>query len=168
LYLSLLDWVPDIRQRLTAPEQWRLFFFGKLRAWSRENIKWPVRIPVERLWLGRSVAPEATPAGLVVLKRTPSPDPKLSVLQPDEVLLDELIGMNFGEARHFLALIKKNRSVNDYQSWQAAWRKLERQLLKFRLAEMPVYLLELPRTYSSSSEFRKSLTDRLMHLVGSG
>ncbi len=165
LYLNLLDWVPGIRQRLTPSERRRLFFFGKLRAWSKDNVKWPVRLPIERLWPGRKAVLEATPVGLVLLNRTAASGLNLTALSPDDCLVDDLIGMNFREARHFLHLLVKSQSVANFQAWLASWQECERQLLQTRMAEIPIYLLELPRTHDSATAYRRALTGKLMDLV---
>jgi len=150
LYLNLLDWIPELRQRLTASERMRLFIFGNLRALSNENIKWPVRLPVERLWPGRPVAQEATPAGLVLLNRTATTAPSLVSLSPEDLPVDDLIKMNFGEARHFLHLLAKSQAVPNLPDWQADWQECERRLLRNRMMEFPIYSLELPRTHGGA------------------
>ena len=165
LYLNLLEWVPELRQSLTVPERRRLFFFGKLRAWSNENIKWPVRLPVERLWPGRPIAQEATPVGLVLLDRTATTEPRLVSLTPEDFPIDDLVRMNFREARHFLHLLAKSQAVIDFQDWQTAWRERERNLLKNRVAEIPIYSLELPRSQNSPSAYLQELTVKLMQII---
>ena len=165
LYRSLLDWVPELRQRLTTAERLRIEMFGFLRKWSREGIKWPVRLPIERLWPGRPAAFSAQPVALVNLTRANVPAPRLRLLGLDESPLDELIEMNFREARHFLSLLEKAKAVPDLEAWISQWKARERLLLEKRLQEIPVYLLELPMQTASPKAYRQALAEKFIQLI---
>jgi len=168
LYRDLLKWVPEIRSRLSPEERLQLELFGGLRRWSREQIKWPVRLPVERLWPGRSPQDRATPAALVILDRTEKDQhPNLHRIRTDEFPLEDLIAMNFYEARHFLYLVQKAGVFPDLDSWVQDWRSRERELLQKRYLEIPAYILEMPRQIDASREFQASLVDTLAGLVDS-
>lgn len=160
LYLNLLRWVPQVAARLMPWERVQLEVLGRLRAWSREQIKWPVRIPPGRLWPDAPIAPEATPAAIVLLERGDAP----GLIPVDDLtgVADALVKMNFGEMRHFLMLLEKSRNLD--QSWLKVWRESETALLTKLVAEIPVYRLVLPRTNDTES-VRESLLPALEKMV---
>ncbi|MGA9532680.1 MAG: hypothetical protein WBR18_08205, partial [Anaerolineales bacterium] len=47
LYRDLLGWVPGVAQRLSSTQRLQLEFFGRLRRWSGQRLKWPVRFPLD-------------------------------------------------------------------------------------------------------------------------
>ncbi len=145
LYLPLLRWVPDMAATLTAGERLRLEFFGRLRAWSGERIKWPVRIDPRRLWPRHPFVMQARPAALVLLQREAVPRPVIRPLSDEDFPFEDLIAMNFSEARHFIHLIRKHAAVPDVDAWVAAWRARESALLRARKWEIPAFVLTLPQ-----------------------
>jgi hypothetical protein len=166
LYRELLHWVPEVAGRLTAGERPRLEFFSRIRQWSRDRLKWAVRLPIERLWPGRELAISAKPAAAIILKRSSSARrPVLNPVAVNEQLVSDLVRMNFYEARHFLNLVQKCRSVSNLASWLEEWKGRERALLQERLHEIPVYQLELPSEMHSPTAFRSALVDELTRLV---
>jgi len=148
LYRDLLKWVPEVGSQLTTWERVRLEFFGALRKYSGEQIKWPVRLGPQRLWPGKSIADKATPAAILLLERANVPAPELIRIDDLSGAVHELLEMNFGEARHFLTLLAKAGQLDE--SWLAAWKETERILLAKMLAEVPSYRLVLP--FSQSAE----------------
>ncbi len=161
LYLSLLDWVPELSSRLTGAERFRLAFFGHLRAWSGERVKWPVRLAPQRLWPGRPIADSAVPAALLLLERGASA--ALTPVDDRSAVADELLDMNFGEARHFLKLLSKAGALD--AAWLESWKQAEKALLENLLADIPVYRLVLPNT-KSAGDVRAALLPSLKKLVG--
>lgn len=145
LYLSLLRWVPQVAQTLSLRERLQLEFFGRARAWSGEGLKWPVRLPVTRLWPQTPVAAQAHPAALLLLERAEplSGAARLTPLDDSEAAAQRLLKMNFGEARHFLSLLKKARVFSP--GWLQAWQDQELRLLRQLCQEIPLYRLSLPR-----------------------
>jgi len=103
---------------------------------------------------------------MILLERNPSAlRPALYPLDANELLVGELINMNFYEARHFLNLVQKSGSITDYETWLEGWQGCEQALLQERLREVPVYRLELPGEVHSPMAFRGALVDELTRLV---
>jgi len=160
LYLNLLRWVPQVAARLTPWERIRLEFFGRLRAWSGERLKWPVRVAANRLWPDAPVALQATPAALVLLERGDSP--ALIAMTDLPGVVETLLQMNFGEARHFLALLEKSENFDP--AWLESWRETERGLLTQLTRQISVYRLVLPRS-NDAEAVRASLLPALEQMV---
>jgi hypothetical protein len=168
LYRDLLRWVPEIGEQLSPGERLRLEVFSAIRRWSRDGLKWAVRLPIERLWPGRAVEKSAKPAAIILLERSPAAAeqrPVLSSVPAGETPLDRLISMNFFEARHFLKLVQKGRAVADFSSWSLAWQQCERDLLRQRLDEIPVYRLKLAGEMQAPAAMRSELVEELESLV---
>ncbi len=163
LYRDLQNWVPAVRTRLTAWERVRLEFFGALRKYTREGIKWPVRLSPERLWPGISIADTAVPVGLILLERADIPHPELFPIQNLDQTTEDLLEMNFGEARHFLSLLKKAGALD--ADWLKEWKATEHSLLANLVRKIPVYRLVLPYSQSASGT-QASLLPVLDQLVG--
>ncbi len=170
LYRDLLKWVPQVSARLTFWERVRLEFFGALRRYSGERLKWPVRLEPGRLWPENSIAASARPAAVLLLERgelsaprQKSPGlPQLIPLQELESTVNDLLEMNFGEARHFLTLLKKAGRLDP--AWLEAWQLAEHTLLAGLLSEIPAYRLILPRN-QSAQEVNASLLPLLDGLL---
>lgn len=165
LYKDLLRWVPDVQSRLTPPERLRLEGFGRLRSWSGERIKWPVRLPAERLWPGYHLTRQAKLAALIILQQDLVSEPQLVRLQPDQVPVKDLIEMNFGEARHYRNLLEKSNARLDVEGLFDDWQSNELKLLTQRIKETPVYLLKRPPVGSESSDFRRSFVSQVADLI---
>jgi hypothetical protein len=162
LYRDLLKWVPEIGTRLTPWERIRLEFLGAVRKFSGERIKWAVRLDPVQLWPGKIIADTATPAAILLLERANVPIPKLISVDDLSGAVNGLLEMNFGEARHFLSLLQKSRTLDEH--WLAAWKEDERTLLARILDEIPVYRLALPFS-QSSDEVKTTLLPILEKLV---
>jgi len=166
LYRNLLAWVPQIKPVLTPVERLRVETFGFIRAWSGERLKWPVRLPAERLWPRRRVAVSALPVGILFLGRGEVGAPQIQPQPYSDALLDELIAMNFSEARHFLHLVQKCGAQPAYESWLAQWQERERKILWSVLHQTPIYRLILPQG-AHPERFRMALVEKLNNLVAS-
>jgi hypothetical protein len=154
LYRDLQNWVPAVRSRLTAWERARLEFFGALRKYSHEGIKWPVRLGPERLWPGIPIANTAVPAAILLLERADVSKPGLIPVKDLDEATDDLLEMNFGEARHFLSLLRKAGALDD--QWLSAWKAKERSLLSNQLLNTPTYRLVLPLSQSEAASAQKT------------
>jgi hypothetical protein len=163
LYRDLLKWVPEIGMRLTPWERIRLEFLGAVRKYSGERLKWAVRLTPERLWPGKIIADAAIPAAILLLERANVSAPKLIPVGDRRGAVNELLEVNFGEARHFLMLLKKSGLLDEH--WLSAWKDTERTLLSKLLVETPAYRLVLPFS-QSSNEVKASLLPILEELVG--
>jgi hypothetical protein len=141
LYRSLTNWLPAVRGRLTAGEKLRLGVLGRLREWSGERIKWPVRIPTDRLWPGREVCREAELAAIVLLRKGRADRPQLSRADDNGETFDRLIEMNFHEARHFIRIVWQG---DEGAPLLQGWRSQERATIGRLCAGVPVYSLDLP------------------------
>jgi hypothetical protein len=166
LYSDLLKWVPEVAERLNAGERPRLELFSLIRRWSGDQLKWAVRLPIERLWPGREMAKSARPAAVILLARDPSAQrPSLHAVEVNEALVSDLVRMNFYEARHFLNLVQKSGSVPGFATWLEGWQGCEQALLQERLREIMIYRLALPGEAGSPAAFRQALVDELRRLV---
>jgi hypothetical protein len=166
LYRDLLYWVPEIKSQLSNDERWRLQVYGKIRKWSREGIKWPVRLPIKRLWPNRQLQLQAIPTAFIILKRSPGiQNPRLRQLPMNDIPVDELVDMNFQEARHFIKLLNKGYFLRDPLTWLEKWQATERELLIQRLEEIPVYTLELRNQLPNSQQLRSELVKKLADLT---
>jgi hypothetical protein len=116
--------------------------FGLVRKYSHEYLKWPVRLDLQHLWSGKSIANQATPAAILLLERADVAAPKLIPVDHPGSTINDLLEMNFGEAGHFLALLKKAGQLDEV--WLAAWKESERALMMKTLADVPAYRLALP------------------------
>ena len=171
LYRDLQKWVPEIRARLTPWERARLETFGALRQYTREGIKWPVRLSPQRLWPGIPIADTATPAAILLLERADVAKPGLFPVQDLDETTNDLLEMNFGEARHFLSLIKKAGLSQDsqptpepFENWLAAWKVSEHNLIASLLQKTPACRLVLPYSQTSAGA-QNSLLPLLDELV---
>jgi len=144
LYRDLLQWLPEMRARLTAPEIVRIEMLGRIRELSKENIKWPVRIGADRLWPDYDVSQKADLGGLCILSRGVGQEPELSEIIPQSTDIDELLDMNFFEARHFLVLLSKALGASRVESILESWRKREEKVLIKLKKTGSFYSLELP------------------------
>jgi len=165
LYLPLLQWVPDLPARLTAGERVRLEVFGRVRAWSQERIKWPLRLDLQRLWPGRNLVMRAAPAALVILERADVSTPEAIRLKDADFPLDALMAMNFNEARHFIHLVRKSAAVPDIDSWLDDWRAKERNLLDARRREIPAFVLRLPKHADDLETARHQVVDGITAIL---
>jgi hypothetical protein len=165
LYRDLLYWVPEIKDRLTSSERLSLELYGRIRAWSQDRIKWPVRLPLNRLWPDRSVCLQANPAALVILDRADVVEPTVQSVDDRTEFIDDLLAMNFFEARHYLSLVEKSKSLINFKDWLDKWKGREAKLLAQRLHEIPINLLYLPKSAKPSKTMKGKLVERLDSMV---
>jgi len=149
LYRDLLRWVPQIKNKLTLKERIALSIFGFVRETSNEGIKWPVRMEFSRLWPNISIANTAIPGGLILLSREDVNTPSLVENNNLDLAVDELVEMNFFEARHFIHLVKKAGVYSD--SWYQQWYNREKTNLRDFLSKVPLYTLRLPKRSTTNS-----------------
>ncbi|HEY3310923.1 MAG TPA: hypothetical protein VGK00_04710 [Anaerolineales bacterium] len=164
LYRDLQNWVPAIRHRLTPWERLRLEFFGALREHSREGIKWPVRLGPQRMWPGITIANEAVPAAILLLERADIASPQLRPVENPADAANDLLEMNFGEARHFLSLLQKAGVLDE--RWLSAWKETERNLLDHLLSKTPTFNLALPLSGQAGLDTARAQQDLLNLLDG--
>ncbi len=165
LYRNLLGWVPEVSERLTPSERIKLEVFGRIRTWSRDGIKWSVRLPVDRLWPNNAPMISAIPSAFVILERDDVEEPILSPIIEKEAPVHDLIEMNFSEAKHFLHLIQKNKAIQNYEAWHSTWVAQERKLLKSQLSNTPVYKLRLPSQATNQASTPEILHEQLSGLI---
>lgn len=165
LYKDLLNFVPEVETRLTQSERFRLEMYGRIRNWSNDQIKWPVRMPISRLWPDHQIAMEVKPAALLLLEKNNSEDLKLIKIEPSEVPVSELIDMNFGEARHFLDMVRKCQVVPNFTTWFNDWQEKEQTLLREHINKTPVYSMLRPRVIVSMPAFKETLMEQMIDLV---
>jgi hypothetical protein len=144
LYLDILRWIPGLSTLLTPWERTKLEFFGRLRALTRDGLKWPLRIAEDRLWPNRDWAANGDLHTLLWLRRIAGGEVQLTKALVDNRLIDELLEMNFNEARHFISLVKKARAAGLRQNWLDEWKVRERGLIQENLLRASIYRLDLP------------------------
>jgi hypothetical protein len=162
LYRDLLKWVPEIGTRLTSWERTRLEILGAIRKYSGERLKWAVRLGPNRLWPGKAIANTATPAAILLLERADVRSPELLPINDLDGTVQDLVDMNFGEARHFMTLLRKAGALDE--AWLAAWKKTERDLLSKILDQTPTYRLILPFS-QSAADVKSTLLPVLEKLI---
>ncbi len=160
LYRDLLRWVPAVAGRLSRRERLALEVFGRLRAWSHEGLKWPVRVGAERLWPGRAYQAQALLAGVLLLRRAQVPHPMLEPIGEADDPVGELLEMNFFEARHFIRLVGRAPTPAP-SGWLDAWRAREREALVQLQSRVPFLQLVLPEKVASGPEQGQALAELL-------
>lgn len=168
LYLPIKNWIPGIVDRLRTEEKVRLEFFGRLRSWSREKIKLPVRIAPERLWPSNSIAAHAILNAVLLLERDAISEPQIIPIRDLSGVAVELLEMNFDEARHFLKMVQNNLEGDFYSTWLQRWKSIERGLMSRILQTTPVYRLLLPTHIHDKAVFQTKLVALLNDLIGNG
>lgn len=148
-YLDLLKWVPGLRSRLSPRERLEIGVFGWLRRLSRERIKLPLRLPLQRLWPGRELNMVADLGALMLLGERTDGELDFRRLNADGGAADALIEMNFDEAQHFIRLARKYLGRQRADSEVADWRAREHRALSGILLEVPAYLLRVPSELGS-------------------
>lgn len=142
LYRPLLDWVPSLGDRLTPGERLRLRLLWWVRSWSGDRLKWPVRVEAARLWPQRRHQPRARLAAMVWLQRAAGERATLTAMRPTAEQVEQLLTVNFHEARHYLALLRAQPDFDPQVV--AAWREQERALLRALAEGFPWYRLDIP------------------------
>jgi hypothetical protein len=165
IYRYMLKSVPELGAYLTGRERVGLELFGRLRSLSGGGIRWPVRVEPERMWPGRARELSASPAGLFMLRRSNGGQPGFALFEDNPNLVDDLLKMNFGEARHYVMLVKKCAVLADYDTWLAGWQACERALIEQRLAEIAVYDLSLPTNKADWDSFAPALINQFNKLI---
>lgn len=158
LYAPLLGWVPSLRKRLTSAEHLRLRLLWMVRAGSGDRIKWPVRVEAARLWPGREHRFRARLGAIVWIQRTAATQSALVPMKPTAAEVDQLLAVNFHEARHFVALVQAQPDFDP--QILTRWREQERALLAALAAGQPWYRLVLPARRPD-----RSFLDALSHLI---
>lgn len=144
LYRDLEKWVPEVKEILSPSERIRLEIFGALRKYTRKGIKWPVRVHPKRLWPNTSIADTASLAAILLLERKDIEKPSLFPISDLDGAANDLLEMNFGEARHFIHLLQEAGSLDD--NWLSEWKRTEGLLITNILKTVPAYRLVMPIT----------------------
>ena len=139
LYLDLLRRFPELSDRLTAEERARLRVNWALRRLSGDRIKVPVRVELDRMWPGRTPPKSAQPAALLLLRLSNDIQPRLEPMSSSAETVDELMNVNFYEARHFIKL------AGGQGNWLDSWKARERDLIGNLVYRIPAYELHVPR-----------------------
>ncbi len=164
LYWHSLAALPEMANRFSHWERHKLRLFSFVRKISNEKIKWPLRVPPERIWLDRAIEDVAVPAALIYLCSDTTGKPGLQPVAEPESVEDALFDMNVNEVGHFIT-IAKNMGLPSNEEL-SAWLTQERQLLSQLLKEIPVYELRFPPR--NRAEFtRRYVVDAINTLVKS-
>jgi len=163
LYRDLKHWIPKITDQLTFWEQIKLEVLGYIRKSSQEKIKWPVRVEPNRLWPGLTIADTAIPSAIILLERQEIGKPELIHVNNLDETTEDLLEMNFGEAKHFIQLLRKAGSLDE--QWLSSWKNKERSLISNCVHKIPVFRLVLPFANRTSVEIQSSLMPFLNDLV---
>jgi hypothetical protein len=89
----------------------------------------------------------------------------LKRIDPEDLPLDELVGMNFYEARHFIDLVRATHGNAVPSNWLQGWKDRERSLLHDYLQNASVYELDLPRKARSHEQFGQQVLMSLEPLL---
>jgi len=144
LYRDLLRCLPEMRTLLTLSEKLRIEILGRIRAYSHERLKWPVRISHERLWQGYGTTQKAILGGLCILSRGDGSEPVMKQIEPMSKDIQSLLDMNFYEAGHYTALLSKAMGSSFTNDLVHAWRKREEDVLYQLQETSPFFMLQLP------------------------
>lgn len=160
VYADLTRTVPEITGRLGRTERLKVLLFSALRRWSGQRIKVPTRVELGRLWPRRELAEKATLGGVVLLNPSESEEVELHKIDDGEIPLDELIEMNFFEARHFIHLMEKAGFWAIHTGALENWRGSERRMLAELAERVPFWRLSIPASGRVAPDHR-SLGDLL-------
>jgi hypothetical protein len=106
------------------------------------------------------VANRANLAGFILLSRSKDEAiPRLDLVENNLSLVEDLLDMNFLEARHFLKLFNISDTRIDFVEWLAEWKELESNMLKEILQSVPVYQLFLPAKTKIDPANRRQVFD---------
>lgn len=165
LYRDLIRWAPSMKTLLTPRERLHLEFFGRLREMTKDGIKWALRIDASRLWPDYSIAPNANLAAIILLARGNPDHPTLEKIDATKEIVEELVEMNFYEARHFIELYRKAFGDPETEKWLETWKDQERHILQQLLDETSLYQLELPSGGYVSDRYGKELVELLLPIA---
>ncbi len=143
LYGDYLKAVPSVTNKLSARQRAHLNVFGKVRWVSGDRIKWPLRVEPELLWPERVSAPHAQLQALLLLESGRADEINLEPISDSAALVDQLLQVNFYEARHTIELIEGYFSPSEYP---VQWQARERETLRQALEDAPTFRLSMPQT----------------------
>jgi hypothetical protein len=158
LYDKLIYWIPELYKRLSRKEQKKLWLFGKVRKYSGGTIRLPVRVKPEILWPQHGIEKVALPSAIFLLERNENEELSIKKITDYPHAIDQLMEMNFGEVQHFLKLIKRNHSINDFNEWLQQWKFRERGILEQIVKKVPIYNLYLPKSATNPKVLSKDLS----------
>ena len=142
LYADYLKAVPSATNKLSAIQRVHLNVFGTVRRVSGDRIKWPLRFEPGLLWPERASTSHAQLQALLLLESGRAEEIDLEPISDSAALVDQLLQMNFYEARHTIELIEGYFSPSGYpEQWQAR----ERETLRQALEDAPAYRLSIPQ-----------------------
>ncbi len=144
IYWKLVKMVPKLTERLGLRERVQLNIFGRIRLLSSNHIRWPIHKDIQEMWPARCLCMSAIPAALLILRHAKITEPAIYPIKDIPGLVDELVELNFGEAKHYINLVKKSRAVSDSAAWLSAWKKREQMIIEYSLANIPAYQLHIP------------------------
>ncbi len=163
LYQDLLKIVPSISKRLSKSEQIQVAVYGTIRRLSKDQIKWPVRLPLETMWPDRTFCNTASLMAIVVLERSKRVSDIKIVPLADEGIVDELLSMNFYEARHFINLVAPFEGTSWPSDWLDVWRESERDALIRITNETEICKLYIPwdqkNTLQAEEKLRREISE---------
>ncbi len=165
MYSDLLKWVPELSKNITWREKVTVYSLSTIRKISSDFLKWPTRIPQERLWPGKSISTRANISAIILLDRDDIPEPYIRENKQIHEYADKLIDMNFSEANHFVNLVSKQELPEYLEEWVATWREKEYGLLVDRLTQIPHYYLVLPNKINNQPNIKNIATGLLLDLV---
>jgi hypothetical protein len=165
LYRDQIRWVPTLEKSLSPRERLHLEFFGRLREITKDRIKWPLRVEASQLWPDHRIAPQANLAAIVILKRGNVDRLNLKQIDTMEGLVQELVQMNFYEARHFVNLIRKAYGEVYTEAWIIDWRQREKELLEQILKDTRIFQLDLPPSETAGVSFGRELVETLKPIM---
>lgn len=167
-YLDLLNWLPGLWSRLSIREKAEISLFGWVRKITRDRIKLPLRLPLERLWAGRELSMAAELGAILLLGERTAGEFHIRRLSAEGDAARALIEMNFSEAQHFIRLARRYLGEQRADSEVAKWREREVRALTEILRKVPVYELRVPSNIGSEPAAAERLVTELGTLLKRG
>ena len=162
IYKDLLNIVPSVSKRLSIFEQIQIAIYGAIREFSRDQIKWPVRIPLERIWPERTFCQTASLTAILVLERSNKGSDIEIVPFEGDLIVDDMLSMNFYEARHFINLVAPFEGSTWPSNWLDDWRGSERDALSRIVNQTKTYKMCIPldqkRTRATEEILRREIS----------
>jgi hypothetical protein len=79
--------------------------------------------------------------------------------------VDQMLSMNFHEARHFKRLVEKAPTGGRASDWWQAWQAAERALFEAMVGQAPLYRLTLPKHSNTPESLGGQLVSQLVALL---
>lgn len=156
LYQPIIKWVPEITASLSSWQQFKIICFSLLRRLSHNRLKWPLRMETSHAWPHLEICDQAVPAGLVLLHNSQEKEATYQPIQSTDLVLDNLLTLNFSEAQHFTKLMSESHP--SFVSSAIRWQEQEKSMLKSFIQNVPLFEIWLPDNPNPDKSSRKAFS----------